>query len=244
MNSRMKSLCKTVLMGTLFATVSSQAVEPLVEFNGDVTLTSDLVFRGLSYTNEEPSVYGGLEIEHKTGIHVKAWGGNVNLLEGDTVNPEDRGNLVFVVDAGYRGDVGDDFSYDLQISQYMLPGADDSLNYDFTELLATGTYSIQDTDLTLTYHFSPDFFLKSGQAHHFQGNITHTFANDFSIGGSLGAQTIEDNETFGFRDYTYYSFSVSAPLGDVTAGINYSDTDLKNASTADKRVYFTLSKTF
>jgi uncharacterized protein (TIGR02001 family) len=245
MNHRMKVLCKTALMSTLVATTSSQATEPLFEFNGDVTLTSDLVFRGLSFTNEEPAVYGGLELEHKTGLHIKSWGGNVKLLEDDTVNPEDRANMVFILDAGYIGDVGDDFSYDVQISHYMFPDAADSLNYDFSEFIAIGTYSILDTDIGLEYDFSPDFFLKSGQAHYYQVSVTHTFANDFSISGSIGRQTVEDNETAGFEDYTYHGFSVSAPLGDdLTASIYYTDTDLEDLSTADSRMYFSLSKTF
>jgi uncharacterized protein (TIGR02001 family) len=246
MNNSTKLLCKTALASILVATNHQASAEKKFEFGADVALTTDLVLRGMSYTNEEPAIHGGFDIEHQTGVYVQTWAANVNLLEGDTVKPEDRANMVLGLYAGYKGDLNDNLSYDIQAAHYLFLGAAEDLNYDMSEFTANFTYSIQDTDLGLLYAFSPEFFLKSGKAHYYELTVSHSFANDLGIGGQLGLQTVSDNDTVGFEDYTYYGLWLSYPIGDFDTTLGYSNTDLDNADdlNADGRVYFTLSKSF
>ena len=234
---------------TLVAVSPCQAADDkLFDFEANIYLTSDLVVRGISFTNEEPSLNGGFKIKHQSGIYVETWASNVNLLETNTVKPDERANLVIGWYLGYDGDVNDYLSYNIQVDYFSLPGAAKSLNYEYTEFLASLTYSIQDTDLGLLYGFSPNFFLDSDNAHYYELNASHTFVdiNDLEIGGQIGRQTVSDNEAIGFDDYTTYGLWVSYPIGDFTGTLEYTNTDLDNADAlnADGRVTFTLSHSF
>lgn len=247
MNKPLNLLCKTAVTSTLLVALPIQADEKKpFEFSGTAMLMSDFVDRGLSYTNEDPAIFVAFDIEHKSGFDFGAEALNANLLEGPTVAPADRANLLFYLYAGYRGDLSDNLNLSIQGYRYRLVGAASSLNYDYTEFTTTFTYSIQDTDLGFVYDYSPDFFLKTGQAHNFEFSVSHSLSNDLSFGGYVGKQYISDNEAMGLDDNFHYSVWASYPIGDFDAGIYYTNTDLDNADAVngDSRVYFTLSKSF
>jgi len=242
------TIAQTALLATaLVATIPQVAADEqqALKFSGDVTLTSDLAIRGMSYTNEEPALHGSFKVEHQTGVYVRTWATNVNLLEGDTVKPEDRANLLVGLYLGYQGNFSD-ISYDIQAVRYLFPGADKDLNYDLTEYTLDLDYSLQGIDLGVLYTYSPDFFLKSGKAHYYEFSASHTFANDLGIGGIVGRQTVSDNETVGFDDYNYYGMWLTYPIGKFDVSLYYNNTDLDNADdiNADERVYFTLAASF
>ena len=243
----MKLSSKTALTSALIASlpIVVQAAEDVpFDFGADVTLASDLVSRGMSFTDEGYALQGTFDVEHESGVYVMSWASNVKLLEGDTVKPEDRANMLLVLYAGYRGDLGE-VSYDVNINRALFPGASQDMNYDMTEFHIDFSYTLQGIDLGLAYDYSPDFFFKTGNAHNYQVSVGHTFPNDFDITGFVGRQTVSDNAGVGFDDYTHYSLSLSYPVADFDVSINYSNTDLDNADAlnADSRVYFTLSKT-
>jgi uncharacterized protein (TIGR02001 family) len=214
-----------------------------VDVSANVALTTDFVDRGLTYTDGDPAIQGGFDVDHETGAYVKTWAANVKLLEDDTVKPEDRATVLIGLYAGYEGDIiSDKLSYELQAAHYLFPGASSDLNYDTTEFMANLTYSIQKTDLGLSYFFSPDMF-GTGNSHYGVFSVTHTFVNELEISGQVGWQGFEDNKAMGLDDYLYHGLSLSYPIGDFTVAINYSNTDLDNADDVggDDRVYFTLS---
>lgn len=245
MNHFWKLLCTMALMFFLLLPLSSQAAEGNEQFDfvPDLALATDLVIRGMSYTNDQATLYGGFDVEHESGLFVYLWAANVNMLEGQAIKPEDRANLVVGLYGGYRGDFSKDLTYEVNVARFIFPGADKDLNYDMTEFTATSTYTIQNTDFDFTYNFSPEFFYESGKAHNLDITATHTLANDFSFGGHIGWQGVSDNEAVGFEDYIHYGLSVSYPVGDFTIGLDYSNTDLDNAAglNSDDRIYFTLS---
>ncbi len=247
----MKLSQHAVLTSALFASLPVvQAAETDAEnqpfdVSANVALTTDFVDRGLTYTNGEAAIQGGFDVEniYESGAYVKTWAANVNLLEKNTVKPDDRANILVGLYLGYEGDlISDKLSYELQAAHYLFPGASSDFNYDTTEFMADLTYSIQNTDLGISYFFSPDQF-GTGNSHYGVFSVTHTFVNELDISGQVGWQGIEDNKAMGFDDYTHYGASLSYPIGDFDVAISYSNTDLDNADDVggDDRVYLTLS---
>ena len=245
MNKLLRLSGQIALASSLVVILPCQAADvgPF-ELSANVSLTTDYVYRGLSYTNEEPAIHGAFKIEHESGAYVSTWATHVNFLEDDTVKPDERASFVIGWYAGYNADLNDNLNYDIQVASYAFPGADDDLNYPFSELNGVLTYTIQDTDLGLIYSFSPDFFLKSDQAHYYELNAAHTFtkAYNLEIGGRVGRQTVKDNDTVGFDDYSTYGVWASYPIGDWTATLEYVSTDLDNAEAlnADGKFIFTI----
>jgi len=51
----------------------------MAELTANVTLTSNYVTNGISQTDNNPALQGGLDYEHQSGFYVGAWASNVDL---------------------------------------------------------------------------------------------------------------------------------------------------------------------
>ena len=69
-----KAILSTAVVAAIFAG-SALADEHLAAFNIDaeVALTTDYRFRGISQTDEEAAVQGGITVDHKTGVYAGVW---------------------------------------------------------------------------------------------------------------------------------------------------------------------------
>jgi len=157
----MKLSSKAALTSALVASLPVvQAAENIpFEFGANVTLATDMISRGMSFTDEGYAMQGTFDVEHESGVYVMTWGSNVKLLEDETVKPEDRATMGLILYAGYRGDLGE-VSYDANINRVLFLGAGSHLNYDMTEFHIDFSYTLQGIDLGLAYDYSPDFFSK------------------------------------------------------------------------------------
>jgi len=236
---------KTVLTGSLLASVSMVQAEGPFDASANVALTTDYVYRGFTQTDDGIAIQGGFDLEHETGFYIGTWGSNVKFLENNTVKPEDRADIEIDLYGGYRGKLNKQFSYDLKAGHYMYPGAGSHLNYDTNEFNVTFTYNMpQGTEVSVLYDYSPDFFGRD-DSHHYKLALNHTLASSLSFGGHVGKQFLTDNKAAGYDDFIYYGLSLSYPIADFDVSVDYSNTDLDNADNfgADDRVFLTLSKT-
>ena len=60
----------------LAAATSAQAE---VEISGNVALTSDYKFRGISQSNEDIAIQGGFDVAFENGIYIGTWGSTVDF---------------------------------------------------------------------------------------------------------------------------------------------------------------------
>lgn len=109
-------------------------------FTGNVGLFSQYVFRGLTQTNEEVALQGGLDYSHASGVYVGLWGSNISWLR-DNNSYRAGGSAEIDIYGGYKGALGD-FGYDLGVLQYWYPGdaAPGFVKGDTTELYVAGSW--------------------------------------------------------------------------------------------------------
>lgn len=103
---------KVALMLAGFAVMTAQgALAQNIEVTGGVTLTSNYVFRGVSFSDDLPALQPYLEAEIN-GFYAGIWGSNVDFGPGGTDD--------FEVDyyIGYRGETAGGFSYDLNYARF------------------------------------------------------------------------------------------------------------------------------
>ena len=98
--------------------------------------TSDYVFRGVSQTQNEPAVQGGLELAHDSGFYVGLWGSNVDWVEAGGYKEDN--SLEVDLYGGFRGTFADSFGYDFGIITYYYPGdkISGAVDPDTTEVYA------------------------------------------------------------------------------------------------------------
>lgn len=108
----------TLLAGTGLAAVPAYADETDVpsEFTitGNVAIVSDYRFRGLSFTAGDPAIQGGINVNHKSGFYVGAWGSN---LEDSPV----YGSMELDLFGGWTGPIASGLTADVGLLYYAYP---------------------------------------------------------------------------------------------------------------------------
>ena len=75
---------KFIKIGFL-ALLSSFATLQAAEFESNVDMSSDYVWRGMTQTSEEPAISGGFDIAGENGLYFWTWASNVEFGDGDVL---------------------------------------------------------------------------------------------------------------------------------------------------------------
>lgn len=224
-----KAALATALALSAFAAASAHAGT-----SGSISLTSDYLFRGVSQTNQEPALQGGIEYAHDNGFYVGAWGSNISWLS-DTVVPGDNISSSLELDGylGYRGQAGELFSYDVGVLTYYYPGdyPGGFNSPNTTEIYLGGTLAASETvSIGLKYSYSvTDLFgyADSDGSGYLDANLNWTFQPGWTLNLHGGKQWIENNEAF---EYTDWKLGVTRSFENgVSVAAAYSDTDAEEA---------------
>jgi len=225
---------KLATIGTAMLVASGGAAA--AEISGNVSLGSDYVYRGISQTNEEPTIQGGFDIAGESGLYAGVWASNVAF----------DGSSEIDLYAGYAGEFSEDLSYDVGILRYEYPddaqgGAADS---SFNEIYASlGFYGA-----TFGFAYSSDFFLESDKAVYVYLDYEMSLPNDFGLSFHYGDQSIDDNAQFGTPDYADYSIGLSKSWSELDFSLTWYDTDLSDTDCfggtdiCESRVVFAVGK--
>ncbi|WP_380878794.1 exported protein [Sphingomonas sp. DBB INV C78] len=113
-----------VLLATTPAMAQEAPAEPIT-VSGSVALVSDYRFRGVSQSDKEMAIQGGITVGHESGLYAGTWGSS--LSGWGTFG---GGNMELDLFAGYKLPVGG-ATVDVGLTWYMYPGGAD--NTDFAE---------------------------------------------------------------------------------------------------------------
>ena len=205
------------------------------EFSGNVTLTSDYVFRGFTQASDDPAIQGGFDWDSGAGFYLGTWGSNVNFGDDDEASVE--------LDAygGYAGEIGA-LSYDIGIIYYWYPGASGALNYDFWEVYGSMRYELGAAAVTFGLAYSPENFGDTDDGLYFQSGLNVPFGDQFSIDANLNYYDVDP--AFG-EDYLDWNIGATLSLEWFDADLRYIDTDIANCDdVCDASVVFSISRSF
>lgn len=124
------------------------APKPVVTLTGNLAVTSNYVFRGLTQTDGKPAVQGGIDLTFTNGFYLGTWLSNISWYTdqnaGTASNPvalsspgslgppyvpfrSNSAPLEWDFYGGYRGTFAKDWSFDLGGIEYYYPGVYDNL---------------------------------------------------------------------------------------------------------------------
>lgn len=208
--------------------VAAQATEESPAWlSGNVTVTSDYAFRGISQTLREPAIQGGLDFAGPRGLYAGIWGSSLNF--GEDLSGGARAQLELDAYAGIARDLYG-VSWRLGAIYYGYPGAADARNYDYVEVGVGAARDFGVADASVSAAYSPDFFAGSGDGLYLSSAVGIPLWSVFSLGLAVGHQTIEDNAAFGADDYLHWQGSLSADLYGFTLTAAYVDTDVSGTA--------------
>ena len=235
----------------------AQDKKPMIPgtFSGNVALTSEYLYRGISQTDDQPAIQGGfnyeLEIAKPVSVYAGVWGSNVDFsaFESDATH---GASIEMDWVGGFRGTFGSSgVTWDVGFIYYSYPGADSSYNYNFWEAQTAIGYDFGVASVTGSVNYSPDFFGSSGTAWYpkLAVSVPIPSVDGLSLSAYVAKQYVQDEATYGIdKDYVEWNLTVSYNVLDwFDASIAYEDTNLDPGTNNDGQtaaVLFTISRSF
>ncbi len=247
-----------VLAAAVFAVATPALAQdeapPPLTVSGSAALVSDYRFRGVSQTDEEMAVQGGLTVSHENGLYAGTWASNLagwGQFGGS--------NMELDLYAGYAVPIGD-AKLDMGLTWYMYPGGSDKT--DFAELYAKLSTTVGPLSLLGGVAYAPpqealgnwsntpestagdkedNFYLWADASSGVPGTPL-TFKSH--LGYSDGNPGLGPNGTSVTPTGSYWDWSLGADFkaGPVTLGVAYVDTSIKFRDTAYLQPNFSSTK--
>lgn len=224
-----------------------------ITVSGSVALVSDYRFRGVSQTDEELAVQGGLTISHESGLYVGTWASN--LAGWGTFGGS---NTELDLIAGYKVPVGGG-ALDVGLTWYMYPGG--ASKTDFAEPYAKLSGTLGPVSLLAGVAYAPKqealgnwYFTGAAAATgvysdpgdkednlYLWGDVSSAIPNTpltakAHIGYSDGNPGLGPNGTSVAPTGTYWDWMLGAdfavPSTPLTLGVSYVDTDISRRESA------------
>lgn len=219
----------SALIGSLGFAAGAGAQEgpaPMVSASGSVAVVSDYSFRGISQTQKEVAIQGGIEIAGPSGLYLGTWGSSLNFGEADGVV---RAQAETDIYGGIRPSLAGT-TLDLGFVFYGYPGTDAQYDYNFIEFALGASRSYSTLTVGAKAYYSPDYFAASGSSLYLVGSAGVSIPNTpLSLAGTVGHQSIDDNSAFGTPDYLDWSAGATLNVIGLKLGAAAVGTDLDQA---------------
>ncbi|MEQ8745478.1 TorF family putative porin [Pyruvatibacter sp.] len=196
------------------------------ELSGNVGFYTDYIYRGVSQTNNEAAIQGGIDWAHTSGFYIGAWGSNVDFNDGDQASVE------VDVYGGFSNSLESlpALSYDVGVLYYWYPGATSSLDYDFVELYGSIGYDFDFAAASFGLAWSPEFFGDTGDAYYYQLGLEVPLPFDVGFAAGYNFQEFEEGAQDDYQDwnvglgYTLYGLDLSLTYSE-TVDLGTSDNE-------------------
>lgn len=249
-----KLLHALVLTGLVAVPAIAMAAEKPVSphsLSGNISLTSDYVFRGVSQTQNGPAIQGGIDYAHASGFYAGTWASNVDWV---SLGYKNNSSMEIDLYGGYKGSLGD-VGYDVGVITYYYPGDKiaGATDPDTTELYLGASWKFLSAKYSHTVSnrfvgWSTSTGGKTKGSYYLELNGNYDLGNGWGVLGHVGYQDVKDND---LASYTDWKVGVSKDIGFGTVALAYSDTNADTGAytwageeVADGRVFLSFSKTF
>ena len=216
----MQKICTlfVCLFGTSLALAESTTQSFWHNFSGNIAFTNNYIFRGVSQTNNNPALQGGLNYTIAPfGLYAYAFGSNVDFK---TSNDKKAATEIDTT-LGIKNDINDNLSYDVALQRYNYPGAHYA---NYNEVYGSFTYYF----LTALIAYSGNEF--NSHTNGLYSNLSAEYTlpcnivkiPDVSIGAGIGHFTLQSAAG---KSYNDFSIQISKSIKPVTFALQWTDTN-------------------
>ena len=196
-----------------FAGAGEEAEQSGLSVTGNVTLTTDYIWRGETQSNHDFAIQGGFDLASDSGFYAGIWASSVDF------NDDSDSNVEVDFYGGFAGEFGPHIGFDIGVISYNYPDADDE-GSDFYEIYAGLDKHIGDKlHIHGMIYYDPDsenIFAHSEAAYAFNDH----FSADIGFGKYLEGH------------HEVYDYHIGA-----TYSLNGFDLDLRYYEVEDKHDY-------
>lgn len=224
--------CGALALGATAAQAQEADAGP-VKLSFNVGAATDYVFRGVSQTNEDPQVFGGVDATIGSIGYAGIWASNVDF--GNSTD------LEVDVYGGIKPTAGP-VSFDIGVIYYGYTDKPSGPDEAYWEGKFAASVPAGPATVGVAFYYSPEFFGETGKALYSEINGSVAVPDTkFSFSGALGHQKVE-----GPADYTTWNLGVGFALTDhIGLDLRYWDTDEHSfGKIYDSRVVLGVKATF
>jgi len=184
------------------------------ELTGYAVLTTDYVFRGVTYSDSHGAVQLGGDVSLDSGFYLGAWASTVDISNG----PGRQRDVEFDYYIGYGLDVSNKWGVGANVVSYNFPGAEGPFDYDYVEYSLTSNYNDR---AWFEYSYSPDLYHSGYSTHNYELYTEWRLRWELALGVGAG---FYDVSNLSKSDYSYWQLGVTRPFGVVDIDLRYFDT--------------------
>ena len=204
------------------------------DVTGYAVLTSDYVFRGVSYSDGHASVQGGADVALGSGLYLGAWASSVDISGGPTRQRDLQVNYYL----GYSHELRSAWNLGVNAVLYTFPDTVGEIDYDFLEYSIVANF---DDRAWIEYSHSPDLYHSGSRTHNLDLYAEWPLPAQLMLGGGAGYYDV--SELTG-SSYTYWQLGLTRPFGLIDIDLRYHGTSrdvpiISTAESADERVAIT-----
>ncbi|MBB3061051.1 TorF family putative porin [Microbulbifer rhizosphaerae] len=224
-NNRATVVIASSALALAMAASTAGAAEGGVSFSGNVGVTTDYRFRGISQSDSGPAVQGGFDVDFGNGFYAGTWASQVDFAYG-----EDETKFEQDIYFGYAGEISDTVSYDVGYIKFFYHGGDN--DEDYQEIY--GSVSI--SDLTLGLNYSNEYWAETGTFYYPYAEYSFALPADLSLDLHLGLNVLDEDGGFlaeGEDSYMDYSVSLGKEFGGLALSASVVGTDISDSECFD-----------
>ncbi|QLC26586.1 hypothetical protein HFP57_17120 [Parasphingopyxis algicola] len=204
--------------------------------SGNAALVTDYRFRGVSFSDEDIAIQGGIDLEHDSGFYVGTW---ASSIEDSPV----FGHTELDIYAGWSGEITSGLTLDVGVLAYIYPNGNVG-DADYVEPYASLSYTIGPAEITTGIAYAPSqTAIGDDDNTYVYGDISVGIPQTpITVSGHLGytnGSLSIDNDV----DYVDWSLGAEASFGMLSVGVAYVSTAV-NGPLTDGTVVGTLGVSF
>ena len=192
------------------------------EVSGNIALTTDYKFRGISQSDSAPSVQGGFDIAFDNGAYIGTWGAAVDFDCAIDTCGGLNGGIELDYYAGFASDISDSVSFDIGYIYYDYP-QDEGLLGDYGEIY--GSLSFGDFGIGMNY--SDEYWGETGKFTYTYATYSMALSESVALDLLVGSGDYDEAGYLdGATEHMNWSVALSTSAGGLDFAITYEDTDL------------------
>ena len=203
----------------------------LADVNAYVSLTTDYVFRGVSYSDSGPAAQAGVDLNHDSGAFAGLWASTLDI--GDNFGQQRDLEIAYYL--GYGSRFGDAGQLTGTVVAFRYPETAGPFDYSFEEVGLSLNY---DDRWWVEYAYSPDLYGTGYDTHNVE--VFGEWRLPLDLTGGLGAGWYDLSRFTKTTGYAYWQAGLSRRFGRVGIDLRYHDTNrwvpfFSSAGRADAR---------
>jgi len=196
------------------------AVPAAAPANGaDVTgyglLTTDYVYRGVSYSDGHSAAQAAVDAAFESGVYFGAWASTVDIGSGAGHERDAQVNYYL----GLSREWGRKWLVGANVVAHTFPGARGNVDYDYVEWSIVASY---DDRAWLEYSYSDDLFHTGRHTHNVELYAEWPLPANVMLGGGAGYY---DTAALTGLGYGYWQVGLTCPVGPVSVDLRYHDSN-------------------